>query len=240
MRKAAILSGDTSYLKMIQESADNNLFELRCVTTIKDFIKEIQKRDLKVAFLDMDLLKDSKEWEIIEERNIKTKIVVVSADMEMIYESLRYHPYWFLIKDEFFIKHLNIIFHDVTVSCMKKKKPPTMKPYGLAVLLKENKIVYIRSEKNYIYYILNDNQVIEERKTLISLEKQLAEYGFVRIHKRTLVNMKYVKEIDLRNHCILLKDKRRLEVGRIFQDNLNQTAGGTGRKRDRHCNSQFR
>lgn len=240
MRKAAILSGDTSYLKMIQESADNNLFELRCVTTIKDFIKEIQKRDLKVAFLDMDLLKDSKEWEAIEERNIKTKIVVVSADMEMIYESLRYHPYWFLIKDEFFAKHLNIIFHDVTVSCMKKKKPPAMKPHGLAVLLKENKIVYIRSEKNYIYYILNDNQVIEERKTLISLEKQLAEYGFVRIHKRTLVNMKYVKEIDLRNHCILLKDKRRLEVGRIFQDNLNQTAGGTRRKRDRHCDSQFR
>lgn len=38
--------------------------------------------------------------------------------------------------------------------------------------------------------------------------------------------MKYVKEIDLRNHCILLKDKRRLEVGRIFKDNLNQTAGG--------------
>lgn len=226
MRKAAILSVDKNYMKMIQEAAENNLFELRCVTTIKDFIKEIQKRDLKVAFLDMDLLKESKEWEAIEERNIKTKIVVVSADMEMIYESLRYHPYWFLIKDEFFTKHLNIIFHDITVSCMKKKKTPAKKPYGLAELLKENKIVYIRSEKNYIYYILNDNQVIEERKTLISLEKQLAEYGFVRIHKRTLVNMKYVKEIDLRNHCILLKDKRRLEVGRIFKDNLNQTAGG--------------
>ncbi|MDR1984959.1 MAG: LytTR family transcriptional regulator [Prevotellaceae bacterium] len=51
-------------------------------------------------------------------------------------------------------------------------------------------------------------------KLLKDFETELAPYGFIRIHHDTLVNAKYIKQINNRKKEILLTDNTKLKVSR--------------------------
>lgn len=102
-------------------------------------------------------------------------------------------------------------------NCNIHEKLPVNKSYGNIELLDINKIVFIWSDRNYINYVLSNGRIVEERRTLASLERQLDSYGFIRIYKRTIVNMRYIKEMDLRKNYILLQTGQKLEIGRNFK-----------------------
>lgn len=54
-------------------------------------------------------------------------------------------------------------------------------------------VVYLKSYDNYTRFYLNDGQVILASYTMKIFEKQLSEKGdFTRIHRGTLVNLKYL------------------------------------------------
>lgn len=60
-------------------------------------------------------------------------------------------------------------------------------------------ILYMKAEGNYTRIFLNNNKEKVERILLKYYEEALSEYGFVRIHRETLVNLKYVTTIDIKN-----------------------------------------
>ncbi len=54
-------------------------------------------------------------------------------------------------------------------------------------------VVYLKSYDNYTRFYLNDGQVILASYTMKIFEKQLSGKGnFTRIHRGTLVNLKYI------------------------------------------------
>jgi DNA-binding LytR/AlgR family response regulator len=75
-------------------------------------------------------------------------------------------------------------------------------------LLIEN-IIYIQCNGELATIFLNDKSKAVEIKTIKSYEKELGEMGFIRISRNTIVNGKYITELDTNNA------KRNLFLGEI-------------------------
>ena len=57
-------------------------------------------------------------------------------------------------------------------------------------------IVYIQCEGNFVTLFINDNNKVQEIKTLKKYEEDLSGIGFIRISKNTIINGKYVTKIS--------------------------------------------
>lgn len=79
-------------------------------------------------------------------------------------------------------------------------------------------IVYLEADENYTHITIVDlNKKFLVTKTLKEFEETLCEEtgNFIRIHKKFIVNMSYIKQVDNKTECtILLNDGTRLEVSR--------------------------
>ena len=70
-------------------------------------------------------------------------------------------------------------------------------------------IMYIEVYGHYVY-IKCVSQGIEVRENLVTLEKKIKDYNFVRINRNIIVNLKYVEKIEDKKCC--LKDSKALDV----------------------------
>ncbi|MER0440352.1 LytTR family DNA-binding domain-containing protein [Emticicia sp. W12TSBA100-4] len=78
-------------------------------------------------------------------------------------------------------------------------------------------VVYLKSYDNYTRFYLNDGQVILASYTMKIFEKQLSGKGdFTRIHRGTLVNLKYLTGIERTKdgHVACLSTGQRIDVSR--------------------------
>lgn len=79
-----------------------------------------------------------------------------------------------------------------------------------------NEIFYIESCGHYLNFDTKRG-VFQTRGTMKSIGESLEPYGFSRIHKGFLVNMKYVEEVR-ENNCIL--PGKQIPVSRIYRKNF--------------------
>lgn len=66
-----------------------------------------------------------------------------------------------------------------------------------------SEIIHIEADSNYSIFHLNNNEKITVSKVLKDYEEILPDDLFVRIHKSSIVNLKYVKEYHTKNGLIL-------------------------------------
>lgn len=76
-----------------------------------------------------------------------------------------------------------------------------------------SEIYYCKGDNNYTKLYLKDNTEFVVAKTLKEVEEMLYEYGFIRVHKSSLVKTAHVQSIN-QNGYILLKNKIEIEVSR--------------------------
>ena len=74
-------------------------------------------------------------------------------------------------------------------------------------------IVYLKADNNSTCLILNDLSMFIMCQTLQSFETML-ENQFYRCHKSYLVNTKYIREINKRNHAVILTTGEMLPFSR--------------------------
>ncbi len=89
-----------------------------------------------------------------------------------------------------------------------------------------DEILYVESFGHYLNYETFKG-VFQTRGTMKNTEENLEPYGFCRIHKGYLVNIKYVEEIR-ENNCIL--GVRQIPISRVnrkkFMEQLTNYIGG--------------
>ena len=74
---------------------------------------------------------------------------------------------------------------------------------GIIRFVTISEIVYFKADNNYTCCVLNDLSVYTMCQTLHSFEAVLGNQ-FYRCHKSYLVNTKYIREINKRNHEVIL------------------------------------
>jgi two-component system, LytTR family, response regulator len=83
-------------------------------------------------------------------------------------------------------------------------------------------ILYCEAESNYTRFIFTKSKPMLVSVTLGEYEDLLAEHGFLRIHKSTLVNTKYVTSVD-REGMLLMSDGKQFTVSKRRKEMVMNT-----------------
>lgn len=98
----------------------------------------------------------------------------------------------------------------------------TVKDGGRIQLLKVSDLSHIEAEGNYIsLHTEKSKHLLFE--TLSNFEKKLNPKTFIRIHRSTIVNLNFIKEIQSHfngDYSVILKNDKVLRMSRNFKDNL--------------------
>ena len=83
-------------------------------------------------------------------------------------------------------------------------------------------IMYCEAENNYTRFIFTKHKPMLISKTLGEYEELLCDHGFLRIHKSSLINAKYVSKID-REGYLQMNDGKQLAVSKRRKELVMKT-----------------
>lgn len=93
---------------------------------------------------------------------------------------------------------------------------------GRITVLDTHEISRICSEEKYVHLFVQGRSFLY-RETLQRLEDRLDPSRFVRVHRGEIVNMEYIRELELSSHgdyVIVLKDGTRIPLGRTYREHF--------------------
>lgn len=196
-----------SVLKCFNEL--NTYAEIVTYTKGEDFLKSPNNYDL--IFLNCRL-SDINGIEIakrIRLHNSKTAIIFVTAYDEYVYESFEVNAFRYLLKpiNEESLKNAISAFikayeNETFIAVPYDKK---------MVTLNDDEVIYIEAnEKHSIVRTLDTSY--DSYKSISKYQESIKSSHFFRTHRRFLVNMKYIMEID--GNIITLTNGEKVEVSR--------------------------
>lgn len=110
--------------------------------------------------------------------------------------------------------------HELVNNLITNIQKPDSDEYRLAISTSEgvsfympSEIIRCEGESNYTKFFLKDGKSLMVSHTLKDYESILADYGFVRVHKSHLINMKYVSKMD-RDGFLWLSNGQSVPVSR--------------------------
>ena len=106
--------------------------------------------------------------------------------------------------------------------------PAENKPAGERMLIKSNgrvfylnldDITYVESEGNYVM-VHTQGQHHLVRETMQNIEDRLASGDFLRVHRKKIIHLRFLKEVQTRKHLgcyVILQDNTRLPLGPTYR-----------------------
>lgn len=221
MIKIAICDDDVEFLKNFSDVLDKKLNKLD-IDYISDvfsngaeYIKSGKHFDLLFLDIDMPGISGFDMAERMYKSN-DTLIVFVTLHDELVYSSLKFRPFRFIRKS--FLAYeieevLKSAVDTINITAKEHKLYLSTKKGDIAIC--SNEIYYIEVYAHDLH-IHTANDEIETYGSLITLEKELSEIWFVRVHKSYLVNIKYVYSIEQKQ--IIMDNKAIVPLSRYKSD----------------------
>lgn len=176
-------------------------FEIVKFTDGQSLISQWSKQFADVVFLDIDMPGIS-GFEVAEKLQSSKKnalIIFVTSHEDMVYQSWKYQPFWFVRKSH--MEDLNVVLPRLLVKVdaeyEKQNNFFNLRGENCVVELDINSLMYIESFKhNIIIYNKNDNKQV--RCKISDAEKQLFPLNIVRVQNGVLVNCRFISKITSR------------------------------------------
>ena len=183
-----------------------------------DLLKKHSEKPFNILFLDISMpaINGFEVAKKARELNRDVFIIFVTSNDELVYESFSYQPFYFVKKNtETGLRNDVAVVVRKLISHMRQYEGVLLEisPGRKSTVLYRD-IMYIKSDKHYLEYYMSDKSVARQRGTMSDVEQSPAEHGFIKIHKRNLVNMNYIKYIDNRMLEVVLKNNTKLEMSR--------------------------
>ena len=196
--------------KLLRQTTEYNIDEY---SSGEEFIEGCDSCNYDCVFLDLYMggMTGFETASQLARKNKDTRIVFLTSNVALVYDSFEYQPFYFLRKDNYV---------DVLPKVIQKLKI-LLAQNGIFILggrsdnehVSVGSICYITSDKHNIT-IQTTKYCYDMRKTMAEAEKELVPYGFVRIHKQYLVNLRYVKKVSTRDDTVVMYDDVVLEMSR--------------------------
>lgn len=184
--------------------------------------------EFNILFLDIDMPNIS-GFDIakkLRDQMSKCFIVFITNHSELVYESLDFQPF------NFIRKNCSIPIENSTEKVIRKILRH-MKQNERIILeddisgkisVRLNDIMYVESDKHYVIYHVSGNEnTIKMRDNISDIETEFAAYDFIRIHKRYIVNLHFVSNIDTHNNEIVLGSiHTKLPLSRNYKKNADE------------------
>lgn len=172
--------------------------------TIKSAITLIQQHKPDILFLDIQLAGEN-GFDLLKQIEVDFNVIFVTAYDEYAIKAFDANATDYLLKP---VDPLRLEISIQRVLGNIKAPKPTLKKfdYGDSIYVKLNNstarfievksIVAISAVGNYTRLQITDGQSHLVLKTLKRWEEELSETSFIRIHRATLVNLKYIHKIN--------------------------------------------
>lgn len=153
-------------------------------------------------------------------------IIFVSSHSELIYESMDFQPFHFIKKnsDEPLSSSADRIVKKLMKHMKQNEKVILEDDISGRHAVYIHNIIYLESDKHYVkYYIKNFTEPVKMRENISDCEKKYSYYDFVRIHKRYIINLKYLSFFDNTNNEIRLGIiNKKLAMSRNYKKDVDE------------------
>ena len=227
MLKIAICDDNNVFLQLFAKNLDIELkrrnIQFQIYTYINgNLLLNHHLRDkFDVVFLDIDLPMIT-GFDLAKEFSEEGHpwVVFVTNHSELVYDSFAFRPLNFICKDreDIMNERMRSVINQL-LEVIKQETPIILENKDMgrfSILLSD--ILYLESNKHFVIYHFKDSKrIIEVRDSLKNLEQKYKDNNFVRVHKKYLVNLKYVININLTKELIIFKNRFELPMSRNYK-----------------------
>ncbi len=213
--RIAVCDDNNAALKVLNKSitsAFSNFTDEFNVTVFSDgtvLLNEHKKEPFDIVFLDIDMpvISGFDIAKSLRDDFSNCYIIFVTSHSELVYESMNFQPFNFIRKncstpiDESVLDIVSKLMQH-----MKQNEKIILEDYNYrkhSVLIRN--IIYIESDGHYVnFHALSDGFPIRIRGSITEHEEKYSKYDFVRIHKKYLINLRYLSQLNYNNNEIVL------------------------------------
>lgn len=205
MYKVAICDDDRTAIDILEPIVTNCFstrgldVDLECFLSAEALIHSMSKAtsyDLLFLDIDMPLISGFNLAEKISGANKSCEIVFVSSHDSFVFNSFKYRPLRFIRKENVSQEIDEAVRAFLNTGLTASKNYIVIQSGAKSFKLSPDRIVYIESNDKMINIHFIDNKVFDVRFKLSEIEKLLADYNFIRIHKGYLVNSEYIFKFE--------------------------------------------
>lgn len=242
MLRIAICDDNSTFIKHFHQLLEQTLKGKELSFKIIDYIRtdllidKHMNNPYDVVFLDIDMpqMNGFIVARQLTEKNSNCYIIFITNHNELVYDSFMFRPLNFIVKSEDMImsNRLNMVI-DQLKEQLKQDEIIYVenKDVGrVSFLLKD--IIYIESDDHNVKFYLRDKkEPIIDRATMKELEDKFADAHFIRIHRKFIVNLKYVASVNNTQETIRLKTGKGIPMSRNYKVIVDQKLTEYLRKR---------
>lgn len=176
--------------------------------TGEELLADITKQQIEVVLLDIDMpgMSGMETANCLMEKCPLLNIIFLTNREDMVFQALKYRPLRFIRKN-----HVKDELTEAIEAAMKKiASEMYVVSFGRGKIAIKD-ILYIESNKHYIDIHMQE-KIQQFRGRISDCEKGLGDYGFVRVHKGYLVNIRYIE--SFLPDTVVLDNKERIPVSR--------------------------
>lgn len=170
-------------------------------------LKILETGDTDAVLLDIDM-PEKNGLEVAGLMNVAGKkpiLIFVTAHDELVYDSLKYHPFAF-VRKRYLREELSEVLADCVREVRTKEKKFHFRSEGGEVSVLLSDICYFEAEGNYLIVHLQSG-TYRLRSTMTAIQNTLEPEGFIRAHKGFLVNQEFV--------TVMTQEELRLASGEV-------------------------
>ena len=224
MLKIALLDDDKTAL-LISKGAIESFFQEKNIAISLDafsspvnFLAMAKEENYRLVFLDIDMpeLNGLEVGEQVKAINPQTDIIYLSQREDLVFDTLKLHPFGFIRKSKIIQDFANVLelFVNTALNTNSENKKITISSKTETISADIDTIMYIEGNRNYQTFYLKDGSTFDARVLMGDLEVKLKEHGFIRVHKGYLVNFLFIRtigvnEVTLTNNKILPMSSKR-------------------------------
>lgn len=189
--------------------------QVRCFGGSRELWQALGQERCDVLCLDIDMpgMNGLELADKIEKLAARPLLVFVTSHDELVYDSLRYHPFGFVRKGRF-AEEMGRLLKDCKEELAGRDRDFSFQSGAERVRLPLSEILFFESDGNYVKMVVREGEPYRFRETLYALEAALSGDGFIRIHKGFLVNQRVVRV--LRGNEAELENGVRLPIGKSY------------------------
>ena len=223
--RIAICDDNTSFLNYFKPMLIKEL-ELRSIkdeietyTKAEVFLSHHRRKPFTAIFLDLDM-PEITGFEVARrlEEDGNCFVIFITSHQELVYDSFSFRTLNFICKDpnsEVMQKRLHMVVRQLTEALKQEKTIVLENKEQGRVSVKLCEVTYIESSSDHCIYHFNDEtDTIAVRESIGDIEDRYREYDFIRVHKKYIVNLKYVFNISRSKETVVFKGGSELPMSR--------------------------
>lgn len=180
-----------------------------------------------VLFLDIDMPRISgfDIAKIVGESSRSCQVVFVTHHSEFVYDSFKFRPLNFVYKsnDSNFNDRISEVIDQILEHFKQETVIVLEDDISGRVCVTLQEVLYIESNKHYVlYHLINRDNPITMRDSINRLTDEYSDKNFVRIHKKYLVNLKHIFNLDMNNAQVVFKQNFRLPLSKYNKNIVDQ------------------